>query len=376
MKLTTIALFVFGVALGGGGVYSLTNHGVTSGAPVSAVQPVKPLRTASALGRIQPRGGVVALGVSLPDQLARLFVEEGQEVEAGAVLAELASHGDRQLDVDLLDSQIKEAEERLKEIDQTAAFQQALDRLQLKQIEDQGRLDIKMQNHKLTFLKKQADQAREALERIKPLSSVSKQEKDQQEILSQQAQAELDGASDLLEKLTVGREMSLQLAQAKMNLARATLERARKDVPLTTLTRQRAIAAHRLEQTFVKAPTKGKILKTLARSGEMVGALQPVFQMADLSQMAVVAEVYESDIHKIEIGQVALITSKVENARKLTGKVVAVGSIIGKNRVYDADPLADVDRRVIEVNILLDQPAPASGLINLQVNVEFQPREP
>jgi HlyD family secretion protein len=376
MKLTTIALFVFGVALGGGGVYSLTNHGATSGAPVSADRPVKPLRTASALGRIQPRGGVIALGVSLPDQLARLFVEEGQQVEAGAVLAELASHGDRQLDVDLLDAQIKEAEERLKEIDETAAFQQALDKLQLKQIEDQGRLDIKMQNHKLAFLKKQADQAREALDRIKPLSSVSRQEKDQQEMLSQQAQAELAGASDLLEKLTVGREMSLQLAQAKMNLARATLERARKDVPLTTQTRQRAIAAHRLEQTLLKAPTKGKILKILARSGEMVGALQPVFQMADLAQMAVVAEVYESDIHKIEIGQVALITSKVENARKLTGKVVAVGSIIGKNRVYDADPLADVDRRVIEVNILLEQPAPASGLINLQVNVEFQPREP
>jgi HlyD family secretion protein len=376
MKWTTVVFFLFGVLLGGGGVYSLISRGETSAAPVTAAKSVPPLRTVSALGRIQPRGGVISLGVSLPDQLARLFVEEGQEVKEGAALAELASHSDRQLDVDLLDSQIKEAEERLKEIDQTAAYQLALDKLQLKQIEDQGRLDIKMQNHKLEFLKKQADQTREALDRIKPLASVSKQEKDQQEILCQQAQAELAGANDLLEKLTVGRELSLQLAQAKMNLTRATLERARKDVPLATLTRQRAIAAHRLEQTFLKAPVKGKVLKILARPGEMVGALQPVFQMADLAQMVVVAEVYESDIHKIGIGQVALIASKVENARKLTGKVVAVGSIIGKNRVYDADPLADVDRRVIEVNVLLDQPEPASGLINLQVNVEFQPREP
>ena len=111
----------------------------------------------------------------------------------------------------------------------------------------------------------------------------------------------------------------------------------------------------------MKAPTKGKILKILARPGELVGAPQPIVQMADLSQMAVVAEVYETDINKVHEGQKVEITSKVENARKMTGKVVLVGSMIGKNRVYDADPLADVDRRVIEVKIQLDQPARLAG---------------
>ncbi len=47
--------------------------------------------------------------------------------------------------------------------------------------------------------------------------------------------------------------------------------------------------------------------------------------------------------------------------------------MVGKNRVYDADPLADVDRRIIEVKILLDDPKLAAGLINLQVNVDFPP---
>ena len=160
-----------------------------------------------------------------------------------------------------------------------------------------------------------------------------------------------------------------------MNLAKATLERTRKEVPLGSLKRQRDVAARRLDQTFLKAPSKGKVLKILARPGELVAAPQPVLQMADLSRMAVLAEVYETDIHKVYEGQVALITSKVENVRKMTGKVAAVGSMIGKNRVFDADPLTDVDRRVIEVKIMLDEPGPAAGLINLQVNVDFQPRE-
>ncbi len=134
------------------------------------------------------------------------------------------------------------------------------------------------------------------------------------------------------------------------------------------------MASLRVAQTFITAPRSGTILRVLAQRGELVSAPQPVLRMADLSAMAVLAEVYETDIHKIFEGQAATITSKVDNARKLTGKVKSIGNMIGKNRVYDADPLADVDRRVIEVKIALDQPAVAAKLINLQVNVDFQPR--
>src|SRR5213076_23455 len=148
------------------------------------------------------------------------------------------------------------------------------------------------------------------------------------------------------QKLTVGHALNLKLAQAKMDLSKATLERTRKEVPLASLDQQRAMAARRLEYTILKTPGNGKLLKILARPGELVGPPLPILQMADLADMAVLAEVYETDIHKIYEGQRVDITSKVENARKMTGKVVSIGNMIGKNRVYDADPLADVDRRV------------------------------
>ena len=114
-----VVLFALALCIAGGGFYVYTQR--DHNAPVLAQSQASPptLMTASALGRIQPFDGIISLGVSLPDQLAKVLVNEGQDVDEGAVLAELQSHADRQLELDLLDWQIKEAEQKLKEIDQT-----------------------------------------------------------------------------------------------------------------------------------------------------------------------------------------------------------------------------------------------------------------
>jgi HlyD family secretion protein len=373
MKLTTVALFGLGLIFGASGMYFLKPR---SASPVTGqVQDSgKQVRSVAALGRIQPSSGVVSLGVTLPDILGKLLVEEGQEVKEGDILAELAGRKDRQLELDLLDAQIKDAGQKVKDIERTGALQSGLDELQLKHIEEQGPFDIKIQKTKVDLLRKQVEQAKTNFDAISPLASVSKQEKDRQEMALWQSQSELAAAEDQLQKVTLAQDLSLQQARAKLSLTKANLDHSRQEVPLATLKVQRDLAASHLTQTSLKAPTKGKILKILARPGELVGAPQTILQMADLSQMAVVAEVYETDISKVFEGQAVEITSHVDTARKLTGKVVLVGSMVGKNRVYDADPLADVDRRVIDVQILLDDSAKAAGLINLQVNVNFQPR--
>jgi HlyD family secretion protein len=377
MKLTTILFFVCGLVLGAGGVYVWQTRTRAPTASAGTLPAADPIRAASALGRIQPAGGVISIGVFLPDQLAKLHVEEGRDkdVEAGDPLAELASRKDRQLELDLLDQQIKEAKQKLGEIDRTGPLQLALDKLQLQQAEEQGPLDVTMQKLKADFLHKQARQAREGADRLTELTSVSRQEKDQQELAAQQSEAEHAGAVSLLKKLELGQSLSVKLAQAKMDLTEATLQRTRKEVPLLTLDKQRTIAANRLDQTILKAPSRGRILKTFARPGELVGPPQPILLLADLSKMAVIAEVYETDVARISVGQTAIIKSKVESAAKMKGKVASIARMVGKNRVTDGDPLADVDRRTVEVKVLLDDPEPAARLINLQVNVFFEPRD-
>ncbi len=45
---------------------------------------------------------------------------------------------------------------------------------------------------------------------------------------------------------------------------------------------------------------------------------------------------------------------------------------MAKNDVLDLDPVARMDSRVIEVFVLLDEPAVVADLTNLQVDVEFE----
>jgi HlyD family secretion protein len=87
--------------------------------------------------------------------------------------------------------------------------------------------------------------------------------------------------------------------------------------------------------------------------------------------MIVIAEVYETDLHKVRKGARATITGRAL-PEKLAGEVIQIGAMIGKNRITDVDPTADVDRRVIEVRIRLANGAPAASLINHQVVVEIE----
>jgi HlyD family secretion protein len=88
--------------------------------------------------------------------------------------------------------------------------------------------------------------------------------------------------------------------------------------------------------------------------------------------MTVVAEVYETDVHRLAEGQVAMITSPAL-AEPAQGKVIKVGFQIGKMDVLSTDPVADTDARVVETTILMDEPAPLQRLTNLQVDVEILP---
>ncbi|MFN7468491.1 MAG: HlyD family efflux transporter periplasmic adaptor subunit, partial [Pseudanabaena sp.] len=89
------------------------------------------------------------------------------------------------------------------------------------------------------------------------------------------------------------------------------------------------------------------------------------------SQMYVVAEIYETDIGKIKVGQTATIESEAFEGL-ITGKVDRIGLRIAKNDVLGTDPAAKTDVRVIEVKIKLDDSKKVSGLTNLQVRVKIE----
>jgi HlyD family secretion protein len=88
--------------------------------------------------------------------------------------------------------------------------------------------------------------------------------------------------------------------------------------------------------------------------------------------MYAIAEVYETDVRHVKVGQRATISSPALE-RELSRTVRAIRQKVQKQDEIGTDPAARKDARIIEVPILLDDPAPAAGLTNLQVDVVIPP---
>lgn len=158
-------------------------------------------------------------------------------------------------------------------------------------------------------------------------------------------------------------ERNYRQSQASVESLRAEIDAAQTDI---------RIAERELERSRIVAPIDGTVIKILARPGERV-ADQGVIEMADLTAMDVVAQIYERDMPRIAIGQAAEIRVPGFDAT-INGEVRELGYQVRKNDLNDTDPLADRDNRVVEVRITLPDEAAAQvqNLIYMQVDVRIK----
>ncbi|OGV45306.1 MAG: hypothetical protein A2017_08880 [Lentisphaerae bacterium GWF2_44_16] len=160
-------------------------------------------------------------------------------------------------------------------------------------------------------------------------------------------------ARELLEKMKVPRPLDLFAAEKELDAAIA----------------ERSIAEANLELSFIRAPIDGKVIEIFTYPGEPIGE-NGLLALADVSNMAVEAQVYISDIKKIKIGANAVISGDGLSG-KSTGKVVEITEMVDFNSVFSPDPASFADRRIVKVRIKLDSNDPASKVVNSQVTVEI-----
>ncbi|BDV36247.1 efflux RND transporter periplasmic adaptor subunit [Methylocystis iwaonis] len=141
-------------------------------------------------------------------------------------------------------------------------------------------------------------------------------------------------------------ELRSSKAKADLEATRASLKQSEANLRLKKL---------QLLQAQTTAPIDGTILKIRARAGERVGD-KGILDMADLSSLDVVAEVYESDIARVKAGQTAVVRVPPSEAA-YEAKVRTLGFTVEKNLVNSSDPLVDHDARVVEVRLTLSDPA-------------------
>lgn len=126
-----------------------------------------------------------------------------------------------------------------------------------------------------------------------------------------------------------------------------------------------------LKQASLNSPIDATVIKINTREGERASD-GGIVEIANLSSLEVMAEVYERDVHKISLNQECEITVPGFN-KTFKGKVNQIGYQVFKNDINNTDPLADRDNRTVEVRIDLNQQdgEKFKNLLFMRVEVRF-----
>jgi HlyD family secretion protein len=278
----------------------------------------------SALGRLEPKHGIMRIAAPSTPQstsgsvLTQLLVNEGDDVTEGQLLA----------------------------IIDTASVMEAM----VKEIEAE-----------LVLSKRQAQSAHSLAEEACVRAGVARREALRRADLlkkgltAQEVADAAQGDAEAREAACIAKRNEATAAEANIEVAAARVLRHRAQ----------------LARSYIRAPVAGRILDILTRPGELVKQAG-ILELGMVDQMYAIAEVYETDVRRLRIGQKARITSDAL-AQPLTGVVELIRLKIQKQDEIGTDPAARKDARIVEVEIPLDDSTPAAALTNLQIDIVIGP---
>ncbi|MBN9662074.1 MAG: efflux RND transporter periplasmic adaptor subunit [Acidobacteria bacterium] len=248
-------------------------------------------RSVVATGKIEPRS-TVEVKSKASGIVKKLFVDYGENVRQGQVLAEL--------DKELLEAQVRESKANLQAAQ--AAEEAAMASLERNKVEAEG--------PDVPFTKAGMDRARQ----LNKEGLIAKNVVEDAEKLYQMA---LNKQSSALRTLAVSRA---EIARAKAQVAQATavLERVQEDLRNSTIT----------------SPIDGLVLSRNVEVGNAVSSIVVLgsqatllFTLGDVSDVFVRGKVDQADIGKVYMGQPARIVVESFRDKKFDGKVYKIAPL-------------------------------------------------
>src|SRR6476661_2962575 len=403
-------------------------NAVAAAAAVAASQ----LTRVTALGRLEPRGEVIkvsASGAAEGNRIDRLLVKEGDRVKTGQTIAILDSRDRLQAALDQAQEQVRVAEANLAKvkagakngeiqaqkatisrlsadrINEIAAQQAIVSRLEVDRsteiaaqqatiarirAEQQG--EIQTQEAAIARLQAELRNAQSEDRRYSQLyleGAISASTSDSKKLAAETTQQQLNEGRAKLNQIQESRQQQINEAQAKfsqiqesrqqqINEAAANLDRIAEvrpvDIAAATAEVSSAASAAKqakanLDLAYIRAPRDAQVLKIHTHPGERVGN-DGIVELGQTREMLAVAEIYESDVDKVRLGQTAKITSDALTG-ELRGTVEYIGLQVQRQNIVNTDPSANIDGRIVEVKVRLDAASSqkVAGLTNLQVKV-------
>jgi HlyD family secretion protein len=212
-----------------------------------------------------------------------------------------------------------------------------------------------------------ADNARQNYERAKNLfregGIISQSVLDQDERDWKMSQARLESTRQNYKLIMAPpRQEDVRADQAQVNLARAQLAQAQDNY----------------DNTFVRSPVSGVVVKRYMNPGESISyesLYQPIVSVSDTTHLMVRAEIDETDIGRIQVGQRAEIRCDAFRGQTFYGRVVRISGGLGKKKIQTDNPTDKVDTDVLESLVEADPGSPLRVGLRVDVYILLARRE-
>lgn len=240
----------------------------------------------------------VTVSSQISGRLQQVLVNEGDSVTQGQLLATIVPR-ELQADQSYYASTMKSANAQVGAARASLEFQELQTRDQIRQAE----ANLSATEAQLKQAQANLDLARQNSTRTEGLFKqqiVSQQQQDQAEATLHTAQANVESL-----------EKQVQAARAAVALARSNAEQvtmrerqlASNQHQFRAAQAQDQAAQARLDYTEIRSPIKGLVTLRAALTGEVVNPAQPIVVLYDPDKLWVRADVPETDIHLIRVGE-------------------------------------------------------------------------
>jgi HlyD family secretion protein len=280
----------------------------------------------TAPGRIEPASEEVHVGSEIAGKLERVLVHEGSEVKAGDVIAILTNRTDA--------AELQTAKAALME--REAEYRRVVNGAR-----PQERLEARAAVDEASAVLENAALERDRRRSLLNKGAISGEEFDTSERVWEVAAARKRAAEE--------RFALVDEASREEDVARAA----------AAVEEGRGMIAERegeLAKTYIRSPISGTVLRKHHNAGETVSNSpdDPIVSLGDTRRLRVRAEVDETDIAGLLVGQRAYVTADAYGTKRFGGTVSRIAKALGKKKVWTDEPAERTDSKVLEVLIDLD----------------------
>jgi len=280
----------------------------------------------SAPGVTEPSSRTIQIFSELPGTIGRMFVVNGDPICKGQLLFELTN--------DVQQAEVKRCEAQLERARAELAKLESWERPEDRQVAEAQWEEAKAMLERAEF----------ELRRVETLrASAAASDKEindaRNEVVVHRARAAVSKAR--YDRSQAGpRPEEVALARAQVAEAESQLETARCN----------------FEKTRVRSPIDGMVIYRFREPGESVfpNLPTPVLSIGNRDVLHIRADVDDTDVAKVKMGQRVFTTCDAFGDRRFFGRVVQVSQTLGRKNFRTDRPTERADTKILEVVIALD----------------------